>query len=108
MKLKGTFTAMITPFEKGALDLAGLQKNIDFQIGQGVDGILVLGTTGESPTLSSDEQLSVIGTAVEQTAGRVPVMVGTGTNATRTTVEKTAQAKALGADCVLIITPYYN
>ena len=108
MKLTGTITAMITPFCGNKLDHNGLCANIDFQLKNGVDGILVLGTTGESPTLSSDEQEQVITIAVEKAKGKVPVLVGTGSNSTQEAIKKTQRAKDLGADIALIVAPYYN
>ena len=108
MKLRGTITAMITPFCGNKLDHNGLCANIDFQLKNGVDGILVLGTTGESPTLSSDEQEQVITSAVEKAKGKAPVLVGTGSNSTQEAIKKTQRAKDLGADIALIVAPYYN
>lgn len=101
-------TAMITPFLNGEVDIEGLKANIAYQIESGVEGILVLGTTGESPTLTREERNTVITSAVEAAGGRVPVMVGTGTNATQSTIALTNEAHALGADAALIVTPYYN
>lgn len=108
MKLKGTVTALVTPFIQQELDEEGLVSNISYQIAQGINGILVLGTTGESPTLSSEEQSRVISIAVKEAQGKVPVWVGTGSYCTRQTIEKTKRAKDLGADVALIVTPYYN
>lgn len=108
MKLKGTITALITPFINGELDEEGLAYNIGYQIAQGIDGILLLGTTGESSTLSLEEQNRVISIAVGEANGEVPVWVGTGSYCTKQTIEKTKRAKDLGADVALIVTPYYN
>jgi len=108
MALKGTVTALITPFKEEKLDLDGLRRNIDFQIESGVSGILPLGTTGESATLTREERESVLSTAVAVTKGRVPIWAGTGTNATAETIERTLRAQDLGADLALIVTPYYN
>lgn len=108
MNLKGTITALVTPFKDHQLDEEGLAHNIRHQIANGVDGILVLGTTGEASTLSLDEQERVILIAVQEAKGKVPLWVGTGSYCTRQTIEKTQRAKNLGADGVLIVTPYYN
>lgn len=108
-KLKGVYTAIVTPFlPSGLLDEEGLRKNIRFQIESGIDGIVALGTTGETPTLTLLEQEVVIATARKETEGKVPLFVGTGTNATEKTVENTLKAKKMGADGALIVTPYYN
>lgn len=101
-------TALITPFLNGQVDIEGLKTNIAFQLENDVEGILVLGTTGESPTLTRDERRSVITTTVEAVDGRVSVFVGTGTSATQSTIELTNEAHELGADVALIVTPYYN
>lgn len=108
MDLKGTVTALITPFKGEALDREGFERNIAFQLECGVDGILPLGTTGESPTLSAHEKEVVIQSAVKLAKGKVPVWVGTGSNSTVETIEKTRHAEELGADIALIVTPYYN
>lgn len=108
MKFKGVITALVTPLIGQELDEEGLAWNVDYQIAQGIDGILSLGTTGESATLSLEEQHRVISIAVERAGGKVPVWVGTGSYCTRQTIEKTQQAKDLGADAALIVTPYYN
>src|SRR3989338_6428924 len=108
MEFKGTYTALITPFKKDDVDYEGLKKNILFQIEQGVEGIVPLGTTGETPTLSEEEQERIITLAVETAKGKVQIIVGTGSNSTKHTIEKTQRAKDFGADAVLIVTPYYN
>ena len=109
MKLKGLFTAIITPFKKDySLDLDGFLQNIEYQMNAGVDGLILLGTTGESTTLSLDEKILLIREAVKFTNGRIHLMVGTGTNDTATTIKNTQLAKDLGADSALIICPYYN
>jgi len=108
MKLQGTITALITPFIDQELDEEGLARNIRTQIAEGINGILPLGSTGEAATLSSEEQARVINIAVREAKGKVPVWVGTGSNCTRQTIEKTKKAKDLGADIALIVTPYYN
>lgn len=108
MDLEGVVTAVITPFIDGHVDLKGLGSNIHYQISQGVDGILVLGTTGEASTLTHDEHERIISLAVSEAGGRVPVWAGTGSYCTKQTIEKTKRAKSLGADVALIVTPYYN
>lgn len=108
MRLKGTVTALVTPFIDQQLDEEGLACNIRYQIEQGVDGIFCLGTTGESCTLSDEEQARVISVTVNEAKGRVPVWVGTGSNSTREAIEKTKRAKELGADVALVVAPYYN
>lgn len=106
--LSGTITACITPFVDDSIDINGLRENIEYQISGGVDGILVLGTTGETPTLSGNECEDVIRTAVTLSKGKTAVWVGTGTNSTKTTIENTRIAEELGADVALVVTPYYN
>ena len=108
MELKGTYTALITPFKTDGVDYDGLRQLINFQIENEIDGLLLLGTTGEAPTLTWEEQEEVLKVAVEEIAGRVPLMVGTGTNATQKTIDNTKKAKRLGADIALVVTPYYN
>lgn len=108
MPLKGTITALITPFLNGELDEEGLKENIKQQIHAGINGLLVLGTTGEDPTLSTQEQDKVISIAVKEAKRKVPIIVGTGQYCTKKTIEKSKKAQELGADAVLIVTPYYN
>ena len=108
MKLSGTITALITPFRNQELDEAGFVHNIQMQISQGIDGILLLGSTGEVPTLSPSEQKRMISLAVKEAKGKAPIWVGTGTYCTKKTIENTRLAKDLGADVALIVTPYYN
>jgi 4-hydroxy-tetrahydrodipicolinate synthase len=106
---KGSFVAVITPFqENGDLDLDTLKKLVQWQVESGTDAILCCGSTGEDPTLSDEERVLVIQTVLEAVGKRVPVIAGTGTNNTRTTVERTRQAKELGVDAVLVMIPYYN
>jgi 4-hydroxy-tetrahydrodipicolinate synthase len=108
-KLSGCITAMITPFDNNLqVDYNGLRSNVKFQIQKEVSGLLPLGTTGESPTINDDEFQKIITTVLEETNGCVPVIVGTGTNSTQKTIEKTKKAEKLGVDAVLIVTPYYN
>jgi len=106
---EGVFTALITPFTKdGKLDEQALRKLVDFQIDQGIDGLVPVGTTGESPTLSPEETEQVIRIVVEQTGGRVPVIAGTGSNCTDKAIHMTEKAKQIGATASLQVAPYYN
>jgi 4-hydroxy-tetrahydrodipicolinate synthase len=104
----GVYSALITPFSKGRLDRDALTKLVEYQISQGISGVVPCGTTGESATLSHDEHKEVIKFCVELVAGRVPVIAGTGSNATGESIELTRFAKEVGADGALLITPYYN
>lgn len=107
--LTGTYTAIITPFTaEGRVDEEGLRENIAFQINSGVSGIVVLGTTGEAPTLHEEEQTRIIQISVEACRGKIPLWVGTGSYATDATIKKTEKAQKLGADGALVVTPYYN
>ena len=109
MQLTGLYTAIVTPFHRdGTLNKNGLRQNLRFQLQQGVDGIVVLGTTGEDPTLKPEEKQEVIGIAVEEIKGKATLLVGTGTFSTEATIAATKKAKNLGADGALIVTPYYN
>jgi len=106
---EGVFTALITPFTtEGKLDEGALRKLVDFQIDQGIDGLVPVGTTGESPTLSPEETEEVIRIVVEQTGGRVPVIAGTGSNCTDKAIHMTEKAKQIGANASLQVAPYYN
>ena len=105
----GSLVAIVTPMrEDGALDLDALRRLVDWHIAEGTDGIVVVGTTGESPTVDFDEHCLLIRTTVEQAAGRVPVIAGTGANSTREAIELTACARASGAAAGLSVVPYYN
>lgn len=107
--LTGSLVAIVTPmFEDGRLDLDALKKLIDFHVDAGTDGIVIVGTTGESPTVDVDEHCLLIKTTVEHVAKRVPVIAGTGANSTAEAIELTAKAKAVGADACLLVAPYYN
>ena len=109
MDLQGLFTAIVTPFKKdGSLDELGLRRLIDDQIAAGVSGVVPCGTTGESPTLSHEEHDRVIDITVEQVSKRIPVIAGTGSNATAEAVRLSTHAMAAGADAVLLVNPYYN
>ncbi|HSH73631.1 MAG TPA: 4-hydroxy-tetrahydrodipicolinate synthase [Methylophilaceae bacterium] len=107
--LQGSLVAIATPMhEDGGLDIDALRLLIDFHINEGTDGIVVVGTTGESPTVDVEEHCLLIKTTVEHVAGRIPVIAGTGANSTREAIELTRHAKALGADACLLVAPYYN
>ena len=107
--ITGSIVAIVTPmFEDGRLDLDGLRKLIDFHVKEGTDGIVIVGTTGESPTVTVDEHCELIKRAVEYAAGRVPVIAGTGGNSTAEAIELTAFAKKAGASASLNVVPYYN
>ncbi|HET9664255.1 MAG TPA: 4-hydroxy-tetrahydrodipicolinate synthase, partial [Burkholderiales bacterium] len=107
--LQGSLVAIVTPMqEDGELDLGAFRKLIDWHIEQGTDGIVVVGTTGESPTVDFDEHHLLIKTAVDHAAGRIPVIAGTGANSTREAIELAAYAKQVGADMSLSVVPYYN
>jgi len=106
---KGSHVAIVTPMlEDGALDLDRFCALIDFHIEQGTDGIVVVGTTGESPTVDFDEHDLLIRTAVSYAAGRIPIIAGTGANSTREAIELTVFSKNAGADACLSVAPYYN
>ena len=108
-EFRGAFTALITPMKNsGEVDYEGFRRFIEFQIEQGIDGIVPLGTTGEAPTLDEDEEERLIEIAVETAKGKVPIIAGAGSNDTRHMVMYTERAKRLGADAALIVTPYYN
>lgn len=104
----GTLVALATPFEEGQVDWQRLDELVDFQLSQGTDGIVPMGTTGESPTLSHPEHERVIEAVVKRVGGKVPVVAGTGSNSTREAVRLTAFARKAGADGVLLVNPYYN
>ena len=105
----GAYTALVTPFGRdGAVDYGRLRELVEFQIAGGIDGLVPINTTGESPTLDVDEHLEVIRVVVETAARRVKVVAGTGANSTAEALELTAQAKAMGVDGTLQVTPYYN
>jgi 4-hydroxy-tetrahydrodipicolinate synthase len=107
--IQGSIVALVTPMEEdGSLDIAGLRKLVEFHIEQGTDGIVAVGTTGESATLDVDEHCEVVKRVIEQVAGRVPVIAGTGANSTAEAIALTRKAKFLGADACLLVTPYYN
>jgi 4-hydroxy-tetrahydrodipicolinate synthase len=105
---RGSFTALVTPFANGAVDEKALRDLVDWQIAEGTNGFVPVGTTGESPTLSHEEHGRVVEWCIEQTRGRVPVIAGAGSNSTAEAVEFVRHAEKCGADAVLVVTPYYN
>jgi 4-hydroxy-tetrahydrodipicolinate synthase len=105
---KGTFTALVTPFRSGTIDFDALATLIEHQISAGISGVVAIGTTGESPTLSHDERVAVIRKTVEVAKGRCLVLAGTGSYSTRDAIEASKQAESLGVDGVLVVAPYYN
>ena len=104
----GAMTALVTPFQNGEVDYKTLDELIEFQLENGIDGIVPVGTTGESPTLSHPENRKVIERVVKTVAGQVPVIAGAGSNSTAEAVELTAFSKKVGADATLQVDPYYN
>jgi len=104
----GTFTALVTPFSEGKVDYASLKKLVAHQLKGGVDGLVPVGTTGESPTLDYEEHLEVIRAVIADTRGRVPVIAGTGSNSTHEAIHLTKLAHEAGADAMLLVAPYYN
>lgn len=104
----GSITALITPFKNGGLDEEGFQSFVEWQVAEGVNGVVPVGTTGESPTLSHEEHKRVVELCVEAAAGRVPVIAGAGSNSTAEAVDFVKHAEECGADGVLIVAPYYN
>jgi 4-hydroxy-tetrahydrodipicolinate synthase len=105
---KGSFPALVTPFTNGQVDFDALKKLVDWHIAQGSHGLVPVGTTGESPTLSHEEHDLVVETVVRHVAGRIPVIAGAGSNNTAETVRLVQAAKAAGASAALVVTPYYN
>lgn len=109
IQLRGVYTALVTPMkDNGDVNYDAFRELVRFQIEGGIHGLLPLGTTGETPTLLREEQDKLIKIAVEEARGKLPVIAGTGSNSTHHTIENTKRAKDLGADAVLIVTPYYN
>jgi 4-hydroxy-tetrahydrodipicolinate synthase len=106
--LTGALTALVTPFRDGAVAFDDLDRLVDFQIDAGIDGLVPVGTTGESPTLDHDEHMEVVCRTIARAAGRVPVVAGTGSNSTREAVDLTRRAHEAGADAMLVVAPYYN
>ncbi|TLX71954.1 4-hydroxy-tetrahydrodipicolinate synthase [Labilibacter sediminis] len=107
--LKGSIVAIVTPFlETGEIDWNAFDKLIDFHLNNKTDGIVVCGTTGETPTLTDEEDEALVARAVEIINGKIPVIAGSGSNCTETAIKKTQKAKELGADAALVVVPYYN
>ncbi len=107
-RIQGWMTALVTPFKQGAVDEAAFRALIDWQIASGIHGLVPVGTTGESPTLSHHEHKRVVEIAVAEARGRVPVIAGAGSNNTAEAIDLAAHAEEAGADAVLVVTPYYN
>jgi len=105
---RGSFTALVTPFKNGSLDERAFRALVDWQIAEGTNGLVPVGTTGESPTLSHDEHEEVVQWCVDQAKGRVPVVAGAGSNSTKESIAFARHAEKSGADAVLVVTPYYN
>lgn len=106
--LEGAMTALVTPFKHGAVDYDALTRLVEWQIASGIDGLVAVGTTGESATLDVREHTEVIAHVIKVAAGRVPVIAGTGANATAEAIHLAKEAEELGADALLQVTPYYN
>src|SRR3954471_11612625 len=105
---RGSFTALVTPFKNGALDEKAFRALVGWQIAEGTNGLVPVGTTGESPTLSHDEHKRVVEWCVDEAKGRVPVVAGSGSNSTKEAIDLSRHAEKAGADAVLVVTPYYN
>ncbi|HUG61308.1 MAG TPA: 4-hydroxy-tetrahydrodipicolinate synthase [Methylomirabilota bacterium] len=105
---KGSITALVTPFRDGAVDWEAFEAFVDWQITEGSHGLVPVGTTGESPTLSHAEHKKVVETAIRVTAGRVPIVAGAGSNNTLEAIDLARHAEGAGADALLVVTPYYN
>jgi 4-hydroxy-tetrahydrodipicolinate synthase len=105
---EGSLVALVTPFKKGKVDFGKLRELVDWHVDQGTDGLVPVGTTGESPTVTMEEHKKIIEVVVKQAAGRIPVIAGAGANATHEALELTRFAKSAGADATLQVTPYYN
>jgi 4-hydroxy-tetrahydrodipicolinate synthase len=108
VKFSGSYTALVTPFRNGEVDEAAFRKLVDWQISEGTHGLVPVGTTGESPTLSHDEHKRVVEACIKEAKGRVPVIAGAGSNNTIEAVDFARHAEKAGADAVLVVTPYYN
>src|SRR5438876_3378353 len=106
--LRGSITALITPFANGAVDEKAFSALVDWQIEQGTHGLVPVGTTGESPTLTHEEHKRLVELTVETAKKRVPVIAGAGSNSTAEAIDFTKHAAKVGADAVLVVTPYYN
>ncbi|ULQ60531.1 4-hydroxy-tetrahydrodipicolinate synthase [Brucepastera parasyntrophica] len=108
-KLRGAFTALVTPmFDDGSVDYEGFRRLVQFQLENGISGLVPLGTTGETPTLDESEEIKLIEIVMKEAGGKVPVIIGAGSNSTRDAVRYVQRAKDAGADYALVVTPYYN
>ena len=107
-RFRGSFTALVTPFKNGSVDEKAFRDLVDWQLAEGTKGLVPVGTTGESPTLSHKEHNEVVEWCVEQARGRVPVIAGAGSNSTAEAIALARHAEGAGADAVLVVTPYYN
>src|ERR1044071_4062533 len=105
---RGSFTALVTPFKNGALDEKAYRDIVNWQIQEGTNGLVPVGTTGETPTLSHDEHKKAVEWCIDEADGRVPVIAGSGSNSTTEAIELSRHAEKAGANAVLIVTPYYN
>jgi 4-hydroxy-tetrahydrodipicolinate synthase len=105
---RGSFTALVTPFKNGGVDEAAFRNIVEWQIAEGTNGLVPVGTTGESPTLSHEEHNRVVEWCVDQAKGRVPIVAGAGSNSTKEAIDLAKHAEKAGADAVLVVTPYYN
>jgi 4-hydroxy-tetrahydrodipicolinate synthase len=105
---RGSFTALVTPFKNGSVDEEAFRGLVDWQLAEGTNGLVPVGTTGESPTLSHEEHHQVVGWCIEQARGRAPVIAGAGSNSTAEAIDLAQEAEKAGADAVLVVTPYYN
>ncbi len=108
LDIKGSIPALVTPFRDGKVDWEALERLVEWHIAEGSDGLVAVGTTGESPTVAKDEHKDIIRRVVGQIRGRIPVIAGTGSNATAQSLDMLLAAEAAGADAALIVTPYYN
>jgi 4-hydroxy-tetrahydrodipicolinate synthase len=108
LKLKGVFSALVTPFENGEVDYSSLEKLVDYQVNQGINGLVINGTTAESPTLSAIEVKKIFSIVRAIVGLQFPLILGTGSNSTSKSVEDTRKASELGADAALVVVPYYN
>ena len=108
MLFSGSYTALLTPFKNGEVDYEAYRNLIDFQISNGTHGLVPVGTTGESPTLSHNEHKKIIEIAVKECKGKIPVLAGTGSNSTDEAIELSKFAEKAGSDALLVVTPYYN
>ena len=107
-RIQGSLTAMVTPFRDGRIDEAKIRELVEYHVGNGTDGLVPCGTTGESPTLTHDEHKRVVDLVIEQAAGRIAVVAGTGSNSTHEAIDLTIHAAKSGADAALLVVPYYN